>query len=58
MAPVHIGLPSADPVDIEVTTFTPSGKKMTRATAVDPKALAGQPLVVRAGANAQTSAQR
>jgi penicillin amidase len=54
LAPVHLGLPSADAVDIEVTTFTASGKRVTRMTGVDPKTLAGKPLVIRAGAVSQT----
>jgi penicillin G amidase len=57
LAPVHLGFPTSDPVDIEVTTFTSSGKKVTRVTGVDPKALAGKPLVVKAGAGAETSAR-
>jgi penicillin amidase len=55
LAPVHLGLPTADPVDIEVTILTASGRRITRVTGVDPKALAGKPLTVRAGAAAQTS---
>ncbi len=55
LAPVHLGFPTADPVDIEVTTLTASGRKVTRLAGVDPKKLAGKPLVVRAGATAQTS---
>jgi penicillin amidase len=54
MAPVHVGLPAAGPVDVEVTTFTPSGKTVTRVADVDARALAGKPLVIRAGANEQT----
>jgi len=57
LAPVHLGFPTADLVDIEVTTLTASGRKITRLAGVDPKALAGKPLVVRAGGQAQTSAQ-
>ena len=57
LAPAHLGLPSSDPVDIEVTTLTGTGRKVTRVTGVDPKSLGGTPLVVRAGAAPQTSAQ-
>ncbi len=57
MAPVHLGLPTADPVDVEVTTLTASGRTVTRVTGVDPKALAGKPLVVRAGMVTSTFAQ-
>ena len=35
------------PVDVEVTTFTASGKKVTKAAGVDPRALNGKPLVVK-----------
>jgi penicillin amidase len=56
LAPAHIGLPTADPVDVEVTTLTSSGRKIMRVTSVDPKTLAGKPLVVKAGAAPQTSA--
>jgi hypothetical protein len=34
--PVHVGLPSMGRVDVEVTTMTPGGRKMTRTTAVAP----------------------
>ena len=58
MAPVHVGLPSPDPVDVEVTSFTAGRKAVTRASAVDPRALAGKPLVIRAGGGPQTDAMR
>lgn len=57
LAPVHFGLPAAEPIDLEVTTFTISGKTVTRVAGVDASALAGQPLVVRAGAGTQTAAR-
>jgi hypothetical protein len=57
LAPVHLGLPTAGPVDIEVTTLTAGGRKVTRVTGVDPKALAGKPLVVKVAGAPQTSAQ-
>ena len=47
MMPVHVGLPAADPVDVEVTTFTASGKKVTRAAGVDPRALNGKAFVIK-----------
>lgn len=56
LAPVHLGLPSPDPVDLEVTTLTKAGRKITRVAKVDPKTLAGKPLVVKAGAVEHTSA--
>ena len=58
MATVHFGLPAAAPVDIEVTTFSTSGKMVTRVPNVDAKTLAGKPLVVRAGAGTQTATGR
>ena len=54
-APLHFGLPTADPVDLEVTTFARSGKIVTRVAGVDPKTLAGKPLTVRAGAPPSTA---
>jgi hypothetical protein len=57
MASVHFGLPAAEPVDIEVTTFTASGRLLTRVLGVDARTLAGKPLVVRAGAGTQTAVQ-
>ena len=57
LAPVHLGLPAAEAVDVEVTTFTASGKVVTRVADVDARALAGKPLVVRAGAGTQTAVQ-
>lgn len=56
-APVHLGFPTADPVDIEVTSLTASGRQVTRVAGVDPKALAGKPLVVRAGPPVGATAQ-
>jgi len=47
MMPVHVGLPTADPVDVEVTTFTAAGKKITKSPGVDPKALGGKAAIVR-----------
>jgi hypothetical protein len=35
--------------------LTSSGKMITKVAGVDPKALAGRPLVLRAGGQAQTS---
>jgi len=49
--PVHIGLPTDAPVDVEVTTLTPSGRRVTRLTKVSPTALAGKPLVVKIGSD-------
>jgi penicillin G amidase len=55
LAPVHFGLPAAEPVDLEVTTFAASGKTVTRVAGVDARGLAGKPLVIRADAGAQTA---
>ena len=49
MMAVHVGLPSADPVDIEVTTLGRDGRKVTRVSGVDPKQTVGKPVVVKAG---------
>jgi hypothetical protein len=56
MMPVHAGLPAADSVDVEVTTLTAGGRKVTRVSGVDPKSLAGKPLVVKTGGAAQPTA--
>jgi penicillin amidase len=61
MMPVHVGLPpadsgGADSVDVEVTTLTMGGRKITRVSGVDPKSLGGKPLVVKAGGAAQPTA--
>lgn len=45
--PVHVGLAADGPVDVEVTALTASGRKVVRVPKVDPKALGGQPLVVK-----------
>jgi len=45
---VHVGLPSADAVDIEVTTLGKDGRKVTRVAGVDPKTTVGKPVVVKA----------
>jgi hypothetical protein len=46
--PVHIGLATDAPVDVEVTVLTADGRRIIRANKVDPKALAGKPLVIKA----------
>jgi hypothetical protein len=46
---VHVGLPSADPVDIEVTTLGKDGRKVTRVAGVDPRKSVGKAVVVKAG---------
>ena len=58
LAPVHLGFAAAGPVDIEVTSLTASGRLVTRVPGVDPKALGGTPLVVRAGPPVGATAQR
>ena len=49
MMPVHVGLPTGDAVDVEVTTFSPGGRKVTSSRGVDPRALNGKALIVKAG---------
>lgn len=58
MMSVHVGLGTADGVDVEVTTLTASGRKVTEVHGVDPKKLAGKPLIVKAGGPAPTSEAR
>jgi len=50
VAPVHVGLPSMSPVDVEVTTLTPGGRNVTRVAGVTPGTPAGGILTVRAPA--------
>ena len=45
--PVHFGLPQLGKIDVEITTMSNEGRKLTRVANVDPAKLAGQPLVVR-----------
>ncbi|HTS75338.1 MAG TPA: CRTAC1 family protein [Bryobacteraceae bacterium] len=45
--PVHFGLPKSGRVDVEVTTFESSGRKITRAASVDPNKLARRTLVMK-----------
>ena len=49
MMPVHVGLGVSDAVDVEVTSLTKGGRKVTRVTGVDPKRQAGKPLVIKTG---------
>jgi hypothetical protein len=58
MMPVHLGLPTSDPVDVEVTSFTTAGRQVTRVAGVDPKALAGKPVVVKTVSTTPTSSNR
>ncbi len=44
--PVHFGLPKSGRVDVEVTSFTAAGRKITRAANVDPDRLARRTLVL------------
>lgn len=47
--PVHFGLESVQPLTVEVTYMSPTGRRVQRVTNVDPGAYAGKPLrVVRA----------
>jgi ASPIC and UnbV len=45
--PVHFGLPVEGKVDIEVTTLTKQGRKITRVADVDPRALTGKALTIK-----------
>jgi penicillin amidase len=45
--PVHFGLPNPGKVDVEVTSMSNTGRKITRVADVDPATLNGKPLVVR-----------
>jgi hypothetical protein len=47
VVPVHVGLPSAGKVDVEVTAMTTHGRRITRAAGVDPQKLPGRVLVVK-----------
>lgn len=48
--PVHFGLPQAGRVDVEVTTLTRAGRKITRAARVDPQKLVRRTLVLKINA--------
>jgi penicillin G amidase len=53
--PVHFGLGSAKRVDVEVTSFTPTGRKVTRVAGVDPAKMPNGILTVKVpGASAGT----
>lgn len=45
--PVHFGLPQGGRVDVEVTTMSNQGRKITHVEGVDPLSMNGKPLVVR-----------
>jgi hypothetical protein len=45
--PVHFGLGDVKKVDVEVTGFTPGGRKITRVANVDPSKVAARILVVK-----------
>lgn len=49
IVPVHVGLPEATLVDVEVTTMSSAGRRVTRVAGVDPNGLPGRVLVVRTG---------
>jgi hypothetical protein len=46
--PAHVGLSTDGKVDVEVTTMTKAGRKVTRVAGVDPNKLPKRVLVVRA----------
>ena len=45
--PVHFGLPINEPVDIEITSMTNSGRKSARLENVDPKQYTGSYLKIK-----------
>ncbi len=45
--PVHVGLPSDGPVDVEVTVMTKEGRKVVQVSNVDPNALPRRILTVK-----------
>jgi hypothetical protein len=45
--PVHFGLPVDGKVDIEVTSLTRNGRKITRLAQVDPRAHVGKAITIR-----------
>jgi hypothetical protein len=48
--PVHFGLGEyAGRIDVEVTFLTKAGRQVTRVENVEPRSLAGKPLLVRQG---------
>ena len=47
--PVHFGLPTEGPVDIEVTSMSKSGRQVTRVPRVDPSRLQHKLLTVKVG---------
>jgi len=49
--PVHFGLATEAPVDVEVTTMTPQGRKQARLSDIDPSSYVGRWLVVRVDEN-------
>ena len=53
--PVHVGLPTDGPVDVEVTALTSDGRKVTRVPDVDPSAQVGKPLVVKVNVKGEST---
>jgi hypothetical protein len=49
--PVHFGLAQEGPVDVEVTTLTPKGRKAARLTKVVPEDFLGRYLTLKTDAN-------
>jgi hypothetical protein len=47
MMPVHFGLPKEEPVNVEVTSFTRSGRKITRVAGVSSSQLPNRVLTVK-----------
>jgi hypothetical protein len=45
--PVHFGLPLPGKVDVEITTMSNTGRKLTRVEGIDPAKLAGKALPIK-----------
>jgi hypothetical protein len=53
VVPVHVGLGAATRVDVEVTSFTAAGRRVTRVANVDPQRVKGRVLVVNVPSGAE-----
>ncbi len=51
--PVHFGLGEEGPVDVEITTLTPKGRRIARLSNVHPGSLAGAVITVKVGDDGQ-----
>jgi hypothetical protein len=53
VVPVHVGLGKVARVDVEVTSFTTAGRRVTRAANVDPQRVKGRVLVIKVPSGAE-----